>query len=108
MAKEKELWVREAKSVIIDLGGYGRLIALPKRFRSGAIGWYASGKVEIEGCPSQVGLNIVVIGTKDATDAIAREAVQEFSTPIYPPDAPPSLPGEQNGKTHGKRPAKRA
>ncbi len=45
-------------------------MAAPKQFSTGSLGWYASGKiiVEVDGqqCQTQVGLSLVLVGSKEA------------------------------------------
>ena len=45
------------------------ILAKPKRFKKGSVGWYANGKTQIvvngEALEIQIGVNLTVIGTKD-------------------------------------------
>lgn len=40
--------------------------AYPRRFKSGSVGWYHSGKLEVDGVKVQVSLSIVVVKSKPA------------------------------------------
>lgn len=44
--------------------GVEPITAMPRRFKSGSVGWYASQKLLLDGVRCQISLSIVVIGTK--------------------------------------------
>lgn len=56
----REAWVKAAPRLDIPIGDFGSLPALPRKFSSGSVGWYAGGKIDIEGQRCQVTLSIVV------------------------------------------------
>jgi hypothetical protein len=64
-----------AKAVPISIGGT-TMLAEPKEFSTGSLGWYLNGKVviEIDGTPVsvQVGLNLTVVGSKELPKDEAR------------------------------------
>ncbi len=47
----------------------GMLTAPPKNFKTGSRGYYANGKVEIDGLRYQVQVQLVEIGSKKGTEA---------------------------------------
>ncbi|HEY8506081.1 MAG TPA: hypothetical protein VIL46_15955 [Gemmataceae bacterium] len=57
-----------AKPVTVTIGGVP-LVADPKEFSTGSLGWYLNGKtmIEIDGVPVavQIGLNLTVVGSKE-------------------------------------------
>lgn len=57
-----------AKPVSITINGQ-QLLADPKEFSTGSLGWYLNGKVvmEVDGQPVsvQVGLNLTLVGSKE-------------------------------------------
>jgi hypothetical protein len=61
----------KAKSLPIPLGN-ATLSAEPREFSTGSFGWYVNGKtvIEIDGkqVPVQVGMNLIVVGSKEAKD----------------------------------------
>jgi hypothetical protein len=65
----KTQFLEKAESVKITLGN-AELIADKREFSTGSFGWYHSGKVTIlvDGKPLsvQVGLNLTVVGSKEA------------------------------------------
>jgi hypothetical protein len=48
----------------IKFGNHGSLTGKPKTFSTGSIGFYAGGKVEIDGKRYQVSCNVIEIGSK--------------------------------------------
>jgi len=42
-----------------------KMIALPKHFKTGSVGWYLGGKADVDGSRCQLSLSIVVVGSKD-------------------------------------------
>jgi len=52
----------------------GSLIAAEKQFKTGSRGFYANGKVEIDGKRYQTQIQLVEIGSKAASEAAAGEA----------------------------------
>ena len=40
------------------------LVATPKRFASGSVGYFATGKIAVAGHPHQVTMSVVMIGSK--------------------------------------------
>ena len=59
----------KAVAITIDIGGVP-LTAEPREFSTGSFGWYVNGKasIQVEGkaVPVQVGMNLIVVGSKDA------------------------------------------
>ncbi|MFO0841836.1 MAG: hypothetical protein U0797_05470 [Gemmataceae bacterium] len=59
---------RRAKPVTIQINDQ-KLIADPKAFSTGSLGWYLNAKVtvEVDGVPvqAQVGLNLTIVGSKE-------------------------------------------
>jgi hypothetical protein len=58
-----------AKPVVVEVAGQ-KLLVQPKMFSTGSLGWYYNGKVviDVDGtpCQVQVGLNLTIVGSKDA------------------------------------------
>jgi hypothetical protein len=56
-----------AQPITVDIGG-NKMVAMPKHFSTGSLGFYATGKtvIEIGGvpCQAQVGVNITLVGSK--------------------------------------------
>jgi hypothetical protein len=59
----------KAKPITIEIGS-SSLQAEPREFSTGSFGWYVNGKaqIEVEGksIPVQVGMNLIVVGSKDS------------------------------------------
>ncbi len=72
------------------------LLATPKVFASGSLGWHAQSKVLVNDTKCQLNLIITVVGSKGTADASAYHRV--------PTTPPPMLPGEQNGTMPEKPP----
>lgn len=53
-----------AKAVEVTMDGQ-KLLAQPKEFSTGSYGYFLSGKVVIDGKRCQVGMNMVIIGSKN-------------------------------------------
>ena len=57
------------------------LVAEPKEFSTGSLGWYLTGKtaVEVDGVPVsvQIGMNLTVVGSKELPGAPADEPAAE-------------------------------
>ena len=60
-----------AKALPITIAGQ-TMLAEPKEFSTGSLGWYLNGKttVEIDGVPVsvQIGLNLTIVGSKELPD----------------------------------------
>jgi hypothetical protein len=61
-------FLSKAEPLKIDIGGYP-LVAEPREFSTGSFGWYVNGKatITVDGktIPVQVGMNLIVVGSKD-------------------------------------------
>ena len=65
-AISKKEWLAKAQPISIQVGTTGQsVIATPRQFASGSVGYYASGKVLVDGHKVSVGGNLVVVGSKD-------------------------------------------
>jgi hypothetical protein len=53
-----------AKAVEVTIDGQ-KLLAQPKEFSTGSYGYFLSGKVVLDGKRCQVGMNVVIIGSKN-------------------------------------------
>ena len=57
-----------AKAVPITIAGT-QMLADPKEFSTGSLGWYLNGKavIEIDGVPVsvQIGMNLTIVGSKE-------------------------------------------
>lgn len=57
-----------AKPITVQIGDQ-KLIADPKSFSTGSLGWYLNAKiiVEVDGIPvsAQVGMNLTIVGSKE-------------------------------------------
>lgn len=98
----------EAPPVPVTLGDGTVLRLIPKIFKTGSVGWHTSQKCEVEGMMSQVNIVVTVLGSKPDPDQVVNDAVEEFTSPIYAPDAPPRLPVGKNGTGPVKQPRKRS
>ena len=62
-------FLAHAKPITIDLGGFP-VTAEPREFSTGSFGWYLNGKttITVDGKPLnvQVGVNLTVVGSKEA------------------------------------------
>lgn len=72
------------------------LLATPKVFASGSLGWHAQSKVMVNDTKCQLNMLITVIGSKGTADASAYHRA--------PIAKPPVVPGEQNGTMPEKPP----
>ena len=69
----REQFAKSAPVLMIDFGDgkqpIGKMIAGPREFASGSMGWYAGEKITVmvDGVPVkvQVGINLTVVGSKD-------------------------------------------
>lgn len=87
--------------VVFRLGD-AEWVALPKRFSSGSVGWYASTKMEVEGVRVQVSLSAVVIGTKPKAEPEAKAPAPAE------PQAPEPVPEPPEPSANGKQPKTRS
>lgn len=66
----KDQFRKGAKPINIVFNGGPTMVAAPKEFSTGSLGWYAGEKItmEIDGvaCRVQVGVNMTIIGSKEA------------------------------------------
>ena len=64
----REAFLAKAEPLKIDLGGFP-MIAEPREFSTGSFGWYVNGKatqvVDGKTLSVQVGMNLIVVGSKD-------------------------------------------
>jgi hypothetical protein len=62
-------FLEKAKPLTIDLGGFP-VTAEPREFSTGSFGWYVNAKapLEVDGkkLSVQVGMNLIVVGSKEA------------------------------------------
>ncbi len=69
-------FLAKAEPLKIDIGG-AILIAEPREFSTGSFGWYVNSKttVTVDGKPLsiQAGMNLIVVGSKEAKAAAAGE-----------------------------------
>jgi hypothetical protein len=65
----KSVFVEHAAPIAVRIGDQS-LIAVPKEFSTGSLGWYGQGKIvmDINGVAVQVqvGVNLTVVGSKEA------------------------------------------
>lgn len=68
---KKSVFLSVAEPLTVEIAGQSFQIA-PRSFTSGSVGYYATGKVNVmvDGklVPLQLGLNLTVIGSKDAEE----------------------------------------
>ena len=61
-------FLTKAQALTIDIGGVP-LAAQPREFSTGSFGWYVNGKATVQvgdkSVPVQVGMNLIVVGSKD-------------------------------------------
>jgi hypothetical protein len=61
-------FLEKAEPLKIDLGGFP-MVGDPREFSTGSFGWYVNGKatITVDGKPVsvQVGMNLIVVGSKD-------------------------------------------
>jgi hypothetical protein len=64
----RELFCKEAKPLQITINGVP-LLAEPKEFSTGSVGWHCGGKMTVwigtEPVKVQIGLNLTVVGSKE-------------------------------------------
>lgn len=64
----REQFRKAAKPVTVNIGSVP-MVADPKEFSTGSLGWYLNGKttIEVDGIPLnvQVGLNLTIVGSKE-------------------------------------------
>jgi hypothetical protein len=62
-------FLAKAEPLKIEIGGFP-LVAEPREFSTGSFGWYVNGKssLTVDGKPVavQVGMNLIVVGSKEA------------------------------------------
>lgn len=63
-----------AKAVNVTING-ATMLAEPKEFSTGSLGWFLNGKtvIEVDGVPVtvQVGMNLTIVGSKELTKSEA-------------------------------------
>ena len=52
------------KSITVNVGDFGDLLATSKQFSTGSVGYYSSGKVVIDGQAYQASVTLTLIGSK--------------------------------------------
>ena len=61
-------FISKAESLKIEIGGFP-LIAEPREFSTGSFGWYVNGKASLtvdgKNLSVQVGMNLIVVGSKE-------------------------------------------
>ena len=61
-------FLAKAEPLKIEIGGFP-LMAEPREFSTGSFGWYVNGKASLvvdgKTLPVQVGMNLIVVGSKD-------------------------------------------
>ena len=76
----REDFLAKAEPLKIDLGGFP-MIAEPREFSTGSFGWYVNGKASqvIDGktLSVQVGMNLIVVGSKEQKAAGTTETAGE-------------------------------
>lgn len=64
----REDFLAKAEPLKIDLGGFP-MVADPREFSTGSFGWYVNGKANLtvdgKNISVQVGMNLIVVGSKD-------------------------------------------
>lgn len=60
----KSGWLKEAKEIVVDVQGQTYLLS-PRKFSSGSIGYYLTGKQQIGGQSFQVGCNVTMVASKE-------------------------------------------
>ena len=72
----REDFLAKAESLKIDLGGFP-MVAEAREFSTGSFGWYVNGKatlnVDGKNLSVQVGMNLIVVGSKDTKVPAATE-----------------------------------
>jgi hypothetical protein len=62
-------FLAKAETLKIDIGGFP-MVAEPREFSTGSFGWYVNGKasLNVDGktLSVQVGMNLIVVGSKEA------------------------------------------
>jgi hypothetical protein len=62
-------FLAKAESLKIDVGGFP-MVAEPREFSTGSFGWYVNGKAQLtvdgKNVSVQVGMNLIVVGSKEA------------------------------------------
>jgi hypothetical protein len=73
-------FLEKAQPLTIDIGGVP-LVAEPREFSTGSFGWYVNSKapVTIDGktVQVQVGMNLIVVGSKDLPKSPPKEEPKE-------------------------------
>jgi hypothetical protein len=62
-------FLAKAETLKIDIGGFP-MVAEPREFSTGSFGWYVNGKASLtvdgKSLSVQVGMNLIVVGSKEA------------------------------------------
>lgn len=68
---DRDAFISHAQPMTVALGGTQVGLALPKEFSTGSFGWNHTGKMQLvvngKAVEVQVGLNLTVIGSKEAS-----------------------------------------
>lgn len=84
--------------VYIEIGGVA-LAMMPRRFKSGSVGWYLSQKASVGGERVQLSLSAVVIGSKPPSELIdlnGQETAEEMANLLK--NASKTAPKAKKGK----------
>jgi len=90
--KERDEFVRTAKPVGLEVQEHGIMLAcIPRRFSTGSVGWYMSGRLIIHGQSVQVSINMAVVGSKPGWVSSSKKPEQNGTMPLNEPETPPAL-----------------
>lgn len=85
--------VTKAPPVLVRIG-LDAVTLTPKRFSTGSLGWYYSGKLELEGTRVQLSITAVIVGSKPPTvQACEAEEPPKEKKATRPKKAPVSIGG---------------
>lgn len=76
------------ESLPAKIDGY-EVILIPKRFKSGSVGWYSGGKIEVNGVRCQLSLSLVVVGSKPPLELIEVKSVEDLAQVVKDSEKPP-------------------
>jgi len=104
--KDRQEFLAGAKPVTLVLEDGTTVAALPKRFSSGSVGWYFSGRLVLAEVSCQVSMCCTIVGSKPGWVPYSERSVQNGTMPAKAPETPAALFEVQKAPKSVKKPPK--
>lgn len=104
---ERDEFMQTCEPVGLEVQDGPMLVALTKRFSSGSVGWYASGRIVVQNREVQFNICLTVVGSAPGWVSRKERTEQNGTAPKTAPAAPPQhsplFPGSEPSKKRRKR-----